>query len=184
MPPASLSSRMTIQRIGASRRLQRTVTDRVPGAARLVQNHFQRRPLYGIHLILAKPKMLPQLAAESQGEAAGVPRKQWHERPLSITRKPTDLYAAVVIAPKGTVRILLNANRLRHTGEIDATLVYAFIEVDQLIRKGARERRIALVQHEMHHRRLSKRAYDDLLKQARAEEDEAEQLLKQLATRN
>ncbi|WP_157856088.1 hypothetical protein [Actinacidiphila yeochonensis] len=184
MPPPSLSSRMTIQRIGVSRRLQRTVTDRVPGAARLVQNHFQRRPLNGIHIVIAKPKALPQLAADAQGEAAGVPKKLWHEHPLTITRKPSDLYAAVVIAPKGTVRILLNASRLRRTSETDATLVYAFIEVDQLIRHGARERRVALVRHEMHHRRLSKRDYDDLLKQAHAEEDEAEQLLKQFATRD
>jgi hypothetical protein len=173
---------MTIQRIGVSRRIQAAVTDRVPGAARLVQNHFQRRPLSGVHLILAKPKTLPQIAAEAQGEAAGVPKKLWHEHPLSITRKPSDLYAAVVIAPKGTVRILLNASRLRRTSEIDATLVYAFIEVDQLIRTGARDRRIALVRHEMHHQRLSPRDYHALLKLARAEEAEAEQLLKQFAT--
>ncbi|MFF7196873.1 hypothetical protein ACFZAM_24615 [Streptomyces sp. NPDC008079] len=184
MPPASLSSRMTIQRVGASRRTQRTVTDRAPGAARLVQNHFQRRPLAGIHLVIAKPKALPDLAAAAQGAAAGVPKNLWHQHPLSITRRPSDLYAAVVIAPKGMVRILLNGSRLRRTSETDATLVYAFIEVDQLIRHGARERRIALVRHEMHHRRLSKRAHDDLLKQARAEEDEAEQLLGQFATRD
>ncbi|WP_031522608.1 hypothetical protein [Streptomyces sp. NRRL F-5123] len=184
MPPPSLSSRMTIQRIGVSRRLQRTVTDRVPPAARLVQNHFGRRPLNGVHLVLAKPAVLPQLAAEAQGAAAGVPKKLWHAHPLSITRRPSDLYGAVVIAPKGGLQILLNAKRLRRAGEIDATLVYAFIEIDQLIRRGALERRIALVRHEMHHHRLRRGDYDQLLQQIRAEEDEAEQLLKQLATRN
>ncbi|MBB1244806.1 hypothetical protein GL263_14700 [Streptomyces durbertensis] len=132
------------------RRLTADINDTVPTAQRLVKEHFGRRPLTAVELVVTSPKKIPGLAATAQGSAAGVPKDVYAAKLLSFTAKPTDLYSVTVIAPKNTIRILINAKRLhRRPREIGATLVWAFVEVDQLCRKGSPERRIALTRHEM-----------------------------------
>ncbi|MGW5483052.1 hypothetical protein [Streptomyces sp. NPDC004008] len=55
-----------------------------------------------------------------------------------------------MIAPNNTICVLVNTKRLRrHQREIGATLVWAFVEVDQLTRKGAWDHRIVLTRHEL-----------------------------------
>ncbi|MFI2292922.1 hypothetical protein [Streptomyces niveus] len=133
-----------------SRRLTATVADAVPAARHLVRERFGRRPLHAVEVIVTSPKRLARIAAISQGEAAGVPADVFMDKTLSLTTRPGDLYSVTVIAPKGVIRILVNSTRVRRrTREIGGTLVWAFVEADQLCRKGAVERRIALTRHEM-----------------------------------
>ncbi|WP_329169430.1 hypothetical protein OG709_35825 (plasmid) [Streptomyces sp. NBC_01267] len=148
----SASAQLSIARDGLflSRRLANDITDSAPTARRLVKDHFGRRPLKGVELVLTSAKRIPVLAALSQGTAAGVPDDVYAHKTLSFTRNPRDLYSVAVIAPNNTIEILLNAKRLRRRPqELGATLVFAFVEVEQLCRKGAWDRRIALTRHEM-----------------------------------
>ncbi|WP_445403169.1 hypothetical protein ACSMX9_30110 (plasmid) [Streptomyces sp. LE64] len=157
--PKSTSNQISIIRDGlfTSRRLTADIADTVPTAQKLVKEHFGRRPLSAVEVVITSPKRIPRLAAMAQGAAAGVPTEVFMEKLLSVTAKPNDLYSLTVIAPKNTIRVLINAKRLRRRPrEIGATLVWAFVEIDQLTRKGALERRIALTRHEMGTHVLSK----------------------------
>ncbi|MFD8621446.1 hypothetical protein [Streptomyces sp. NPDC059513] len=157
--PKSTPNQISIARDGlfTSRRLTADIADTAPTAQKLVKEHFGRRPLTAVELVVTSPKRIARLAAMSQGAAAGVPTEVFMEKLLSFAAKPHDLYSLTVIAPKNTVRVLINAKRLRRRPrEIGATLVWAFVEVDQLCRKGALERRIALTRHEMGTHVLSK----------------------------
>lgn len=150
--PKSTPDQLSVIRNGlfVSRSLTADITDTAPTAQRLVKEHFGRRPLNAVELVVTSPKRIPALAAMAQGAAAGIPQDVYAEKLLSFTAKPHDLYSVTVIAPKNTVQILINAKRLRRRPrEIGASLVWAFVEVDQLCRKGALERRIALTRHEM-----------------------------------
>ncbi|MEU7553111.1 hypothetical protein AB0B01_12315 [Streptomyces sp. NPDC044571] len=155
----SQPTQITVIRDGlfTSRSLTADINDTVTTAQRLVKEHFGRRPLTAVEVVVTSPKKIPALAATAQGAAAGIPEKVYAEKLLSFTAKPHDLYSVTVIAPKNTIRVLINAKRLRRRPrEIGATLVWAFVEVDQLCRKGSLERRIALTRHEMGTHVLSK----------------------------
>ncbi|WP_331747484.1 hypothetical protein OG365_40690 (plasmid) [Streptomyces sp. NBC_00853] len=150
--PKSTPNQISIVRDGlfTSRRLTDDIADTVPTAQKLVKEHFGRRALVAVELVVTSPKRIARLAATAQAMAAGIPPEVHHDKLLSFTAKPNDLYSVTVIAPKSTIRVLINAKRLRRRPrEIGATLVWAFVEVDQLCRKGALERRIALTRHEM-----------------------------------
>ncbi|MCX5589576.1 hypothetical protein [Streptomyces erythrochromogenes] len=145
-------TQITVIRDGlfTSRRLTADINDTVTTAQKLVKEHFGRRPLIAVELVVTSPKKIPGFAAMAQGAAAGIPENVYAEKRLSFTAKPDDLYSVAVIAPKNTIRVLINAKRLRRRPrEIGATLVWAFVEIDQLCRKGSLERRIALTRHEM-----------------------------------
>lgn len=133
-----------------SRRLFADISDTVPTAQRLVKEHFGRRPLTAVEVVVTSTNRISRLATMSQGAAAGLKPETWEDKTLSLASRPHDLYSVAVIAPNNTIRVLVNAKRLRRRlGEIGATLVWAFVEVDQLCRKGAFEHRIALTRHEL-----------------------------------
>ncbi|MGW2331655.1 hypothetical protein ACWC5C_38725 [Streptomyces sp. NPDC001700] len=177
--PISSPSQLSIARDGAfvSRRLTADIADAAPTAQKLVKEHFGRRPLNAVELVVTSPTRIARLAAMAQGAAASIPREVHMEKTLSFTAKPNDLYSATVIAPKNTVRILLNAKRLRRRPrELGATLVFAMVEVDQLCRKGAWDRRIALTRHEMGTYVLSKGKARSLYRAEAELETEAEKV--------
>ncbi|MGA4953740.1 hypothetical protein [Streptomyces lydicamycinicus] len=143
---------ITVVRDGllTSRRLTADITDTVPTAQRLVKEHFGRRPLTAVELVVTSTNRIAQLATRAQGAAAGLKPEAWDGKTLTLTSRPNDLYSVAVIAPNNVVRVLVNATRLRRRQrEIGATLVWAFVEVDQLCRKGAWDHRIALTRHEL-----------------------------------
>ncbi|MGW1007709.1 hypothetical protein [Streptomyces sp. NPDC002520] len=148
MKPAQI----TVIRDGlfTSRRLTADITDTVPTAQRLVKEHFGRRPLIAVEVVVTSTNRISRLATMSQGAAAGLKPQAWENKTLTLTSRPHDLYSVAVIAPKNVIRVLVNAKRLRRRQrEIGATLVWAFVEVDQLCRKGAWDHRIALTRHEL-----------------------------------
>ncbi|MFI9080949.1 hypothetical protein ACIGW8_31525 [Streptomyces sioyaensis] len=148
MKPAQI----TVVRDGlfTSRSLNADIADTVPTAQRLVKEHFGRRPLTAVEVVVTSTNRLSRLAVMSQGAAAGLKPEAWDGKTLTLTSRPHDLYSVAVIAPNNTIRVLVNAKRLRRRPrEIGATLVWAFVEVDQLCRKGAWDHRIALTRHEL-----------------------------------
>jgi hypothetical protein len=148
MKPAQI----TVIRDGlfTSRRLTADITETVPTAQRLVKEHFGRRPLTAVEVVVTSTNRIAMLATMAQGAAAGLKPEAWERKTLTLTSRPNDLYSVAVIAPNNTVRVLVNARRLRRRErEIGATLVWAFVEVDQLCRKGAWDHRIALTRHEL-----------------------------------
>ncbi|MFD9289608.1 hypothetical protein ACFWBV_15220 [Streptomyces sp. NPDC060030] len=176
-------TQITVIRHGlfTSRRVTADVNDTVPTAQRLVKEHFGRRPLSAVELVVTAPRTIPRFAAMAQGAAAGIPEEVYAEKLLSFTAKPNDLYSVTVIAPKNTIRVLINAKRLRRRPrEIGATLVWAFVEVDQLCRKGSLERRIALTRHEMGTHVLSKGKARSLYRAEAEMEAEAEKVTGQI----
>ncbi|GGZ22030.1 hypothetical protein GCM10010300_77200 [Streptomyces olivaceoviridis] len=148
MKPAQI----TVIRDGllTSHRLTADITETVPTAQRLVKEHFGRRPLTAVEVVVTSTNRIAMLATMAQGAAAGLKPEAWERKSLTLTSRPHDLYSVAVIAPNNTVRVLVNATRLRRRQrEIGATLVWAFVEVDQLCRKGAWDHRIALTRHEL-----------------------------------
>ncbi|MEE6269161.1 hypothetical protein V2E29_26435 [Streptomyces diastatochromogenes] len=148
MKPAQI----TVVRDGllTSRPLTADITDTVPTAQRLVKEHFGRRPLTAVEVVVTSTTRISQLATRSQGAAAGLKPEAWDGKTLTLTSRPHDLYSAAVIARNNTIRVLVNTKRLRRRPrELGATLVWAFVEVDQLCRKGAWDHRIALTRHEL-----------------------------------
>ncbi|WP_331762452.1 hypothetical protein [Streptomyces sp. NBC_01508] len=181
--PKSTPNQVSIARDGlfTSRRLTAQIADIAPTAQKLVKQHFGRRPLTAVELVVTTTNRIGRHAATAQGTAAGVPAKVHMEKVLSFTSKPGDLYSVAVIAPKKTILVLLNSKRLRRRkGEIGANLVFAFVEVDQLCRKGALERRIALTRHEMGTHILSKRDARSLYRIEAELEAEAEKVTHQI----
>ncbi|MFF5654416.1 hypothetical protein ACFY8N_39255 [Streptomyces collinus] len=100
-----------------------------------------------------------------------------------IIGKPTDFRVATVIAPKGAMWMLLSAPKMRDPKRLKLSLLRGFVEVDQLIRSGARENRVALVRHEMNVAPLSKRQQNKLKAQILADGAEAERITTDLARR-
>ncbi|MFD8288053.1 hypothetical protein ACFV2B_07435 [Streptomyces lavendulae] len=148
----SQPTQITVIRDGlfTSRRLTDDINGTITTAQRLVKEHFGRRPLTAVEVVVTSPRKIPSRATAAQAVAAGIPENVYREKRLSFTAKPDDLYSLTVIAPTNTIRVLINAKRLRRRPhEIGATLVWACVEVDQLCRKGSLERRIALTRHEM-----------------------------------
>jgi hypothetical protein len=178
--PKTKPDQMTIARKGllASRDATENVVQSAPTARKLVTDYFGCRPLVSVELVITTPYKITTFAKLSQGTAADVPAdviRQHHG--LGITAKPRDLLAVTVIAPKNTVRILLNSSRLRRLPQqIGETLVWAFIEVDQLCRKGGFERRIAQTRHEMGIHVLPAGQVRHIVKTERALEAEAWQV--------
>jgi hypothetical protein len=286
--PATKSrpSQLSVLRYGAfvSRTAEQRVSSYAPTVRKLVHDHFGRRPLGAVTIILTKPRLLLSLANEAQGEAAGVPENTWksvgvqqsgfvHEfRPQmsmtsggtrrlvesmftrtggtrrhsatapwrtrpppvasafalvpnraadgaspvtpevlpvlvnirrgrclpnccrnaalrreqsqqSIIGKPNDFRVATVIAPKGAMWMLINAPKMRDPKQLKLSLLRGFVEVDQLIRSGARERRVAWVRHEMNVNSLSKRQANKLQAQILVDGAEAERITADLARR-
>ncbi|MEV8529212.1 hypothetical protein AB0451_34575 [Streptomyces sp. NPDC052000] len=181
--PKSTPNQLSVVRDGlfVSRRLTADIIDTVPTAQKLVKEHFGQRPLTAVELVVTTTNRISRHAATAQGAAAGVPHNVYMEKALSFTAKPGDLYSVAVIAPKNTIRILLNSKRLRRrNGQIGANLVFAFVEVDQLCRKGAWERRIALTRHEMGTHILSKGKARSLYRIEAELEAEAEKVTHQI----
>jgi hypothetical protein len=138
---------ITVVRDGlfTSRRLFADISDTVSTAQRLVKEHFGRRPLIAVEVVATSTHRMPRLAITAQGAAVSLKPEAWEDKTLSLTSRPSDLYSVAVIAPNNMVRVLVNAKRLRRRQrEIGATLVWAFVEVDQLCRKDVFEHRIAL----------------------------------------
>ncbi|MFF1405036.1 hypothetical protein [Streptomyces sp. NPDC058294] len=87
-----------------------------------------------------------------------------------------------MIAPNNVVRVLVNAKRLRRRQcEIGATLVWAFVEVDQLCRKGVWDHRIALTCHQLGAGVLPKHKAGALYRVEAGWEAEAEKVTGQIA---
>lgn len=177
-------NQLTIKRVGlfVSRKVTADIEGTAPIAQRLVRDHFGRRPLGKVELVVTKASLLSGLVAGSLGVAAGIKYEVWRDKTLSLTNRPGDIYAVTVIGPDNSLRILLNAQRLRRRKgqEIGPTLVYAFVEVDQLCRKGGFHKQIALARHEMGTHVLSKPALKRLDKQFAADEVEAEKVTQQI----
>ncbi|MYY80849.1 MULTISPECIES: hypothetical protein [unclassified Streptomyces] len=179
-------SQLSVLRYGAfvSRTAEQRVTAYAPTIRNLVHDHFGRRPLGAVTIILTKPRLLLSLAAEAQGEAAGVPENTWKSVGAQrILGKPKDLRVVTVIAPKGAMWMLINAPKMRDAKQLRLSLLRGFVEVDQLIRSGARENRVAWVRHEMNVEPLSKRQANKLQAQIRADTAEAERITADLARR-
>ncbi|MFD6185648.1 hypothetical protein [Streptomyces goshikiensis] len=180
-------SQLSVLRYGAfiSRTAEQRVTSFGPTVRNLVHDHFGRRPLGAVTIILTKPRLLLSLANEAQGEAAGVPENTWKSVGVqqSIIGKPKDFRVATVIAPKGAMWMLINAPKMRDPKQLRLSLLRGFVEVDQLIRSGARDNRVAWVRHEMKVNPLSKRQGNKLQAQILADGAEAEHITADLARR-
>jgi hypothetical protein len=179
-------SQLSVLRYGAfvSRTAEQRVTSYAPTVRNLVHDHFGRRPLGAVTIILTKPRLLLSLANEAQGEAAGVPENVWKTGvQQAIIGKPNDFRVATVIAPKGAMWMLLSAPKMRDPKQLKLSLLRGFVEVDQLIRSGARENRVAWVRHEMNVAPLSKRQANKLKAQILADGAEAERITTDLARR-
>ncbi|WNI27326.1 hypothetical protein [Streptomyces sp. ITFR-16] len=180
-------SQLSVLRYGAfvSRTAEQCVTSFAPTVRNLVHDHFGRRPLGAVTIILTKPHLMLGLANEAQGEAAGVPENVWKSVGVkqAIVGKAKDVRVATVIAPKGEMWLLLNAPKLRDPKQLKLNLLRGFVEVDQLIRSGARENRIAWVRHEMNVSPLSRRQANKLQAQILADGAEAERVTTELARR-
>jgi hypothetical protein len=177
-------NQLTIRRSGlfVSKTLTADIEAAAPIAQRLVIDHFGRRPLGSVELVVTKTNRLSGLVAQSLGVAAGIKYEVWRDKVLSLTERPGDIYAVTVVGPKNSIRIFLNAQRLRRRKgqEIGPTLVYAMVEVDQLCRKGGPDLQIALAHHEMGTHVLNKPALKKLYKALVAREDEAEKVTQQI----
>ncbi|MFF1545993.1 hypothetical protein [Streptomyces sp. NPDC058291] len=177
-------NQLTIRRSGlfVSKKITADIEAAAPIAQRLVIDHFGRRPLGSVELVVTKTNKLSGLVAQSVAVAAGIKYDVWRNKVLSLTERPGDIYAVTVIGPKNSIKIFLNAQRLRRRKgqEVGPTLVYAMVEVDQLCRKGGPDRQIALAHHEMGTHVLSKAAVKKLYKQFHAAEDEAEKATQQI----
>jgi hypothetical protein len=179
-------SQLSVLRYGAfvSRTAEQRVTSYAPTVRNLVHDHFGRRPLGAVTIILTKPRLLLSLANEAQGEAAGVPENVWKTGvQQAIIGKPYDFRVATVIAPKDAMWMLLSAPKMRDPKQLKLSLLRGFVEVDQLIRSGARENRVAWVRHEMNVAPLSKRQQNKLKAQILADGAEAERITTDLARR-
>ncbi|MGA5363958.1 hypothetical protein [Streptomyces purpurascens] len=178
---------LTIRRSGlfVSKKITADIEAAAPIAQRLVREHFGRRPLASVELVVTKTNRLSGMVAQSVAVAAGIKYEVWRDKALSLTERPGDIYAVTVIGPKNSVRIFLNAERLRRRKgqEVGPTLVYAMVEVDQLCRRGGPDAQIALARHEMGTHVLSKPAVRKLHKQFHAAEAEAEKATQQIMGR-
>lgn len=177
-------NQLTIRRSGlfVSKKVTADIEAAAPIALRLVRDHFGRRPLGAVELVVTKTNRLSGLAAQSVGVAAGIKYDVWRNKVLSLTDHPGDIYAVTVIGPDNSLRILLNAQRLRRRKgqEVGPTLVYAFVEVDQLCRKGGPDPQLALARHEMGTHTLNRSAAKKLYKELAAREVEAEKVTQQI----
>ncbi len=178
-------NQLTIRRSGlfVSKKITEDIEAAAPIAQRLVRDHFGRRPLGSVELVVTKTNRLSGLVAQSLGVAAGIKHEVWRDKVLSLTERPGDIYAVTVDGPQNSIRILLNAQRLRRRKgqEVGPNLVYAMVEVDQLSRKGGPDLQIALARHEMGTRVLSKPALKKLHKALVAREVfEAEKVTQQI----
>ncbi|MFJ2170359.1 hypothetical protein [Streptomyces griseofuscus] len=179
MKPAQI----TVVRDGlfTSRRLAADITETVPTAQRLVKEHLGRCPLTTVEVVITSTARIAMLATKAQGAAAGLKPEAWRGKTLTLTSRPRDLYAVAVIAPRNTIRVLVNSSRLhRREREIGATLVWAFVEVDQLCRKGAWDHRLTLTRHELGASVLPKRMARALYRIEAAWEAEAEKVTGQI----
>jgi homospermidine synthase len=79
--------------------------------------------------------------------------------------------------------MLLSAPKMRDPKQLKLSLLRGFVEVDQLIRSGARENRVAWVRHEMNVAPLSKRQANKLKAQILVDGAEAERITTDLARR-
>src|SRR5690349_15249983 len=97
MKPAQI----TVVRDGlfTSRRLFADISDTVPAAQRLVKEHFGRRPLAAVEVVVTSTNRMSRLAVMSQSAAAGLKPEAWDGKTLTLTSRPHDLYAVAVIAP-------------------------------------------------------------------------------------
>lgn len=181
------TSKLSVLRYGAfvSRTAEQRVLSCAPAVQNLVHDHYGRRPLGAVMIVLTKPHLLLGLANEAQGEAAAVPDNVWKSAGTkqAIIGKTSTFRAATVIAPKGAMWMLLSAPKLRDRKQLQLTLLRGFVEVDQLIRSGARENRIAWIRHEMKVHPLSKRQANKLQAQMLADGAEAERVTAELARR-
>lgn len=180
-------SQLSVLRYGAfvSRTAEQRVTSYAPTVRNLVHDHFGRRPLGAVTILLTKPHLLLGLANEAQGEAAGIPENVWKSAGVqqAIVGKPKDFRVATVIAPKGALWMLINAPKMRDPKQLKLSLLRGFVEVDQLIRSGTRENRVAWVRHEMNVNPLSKRQANKFQAQILADGAEAERVTAELARR-
>lgn len=175
---------LTIRRAGwfVSKKITAHIERTAPTAASLVREHFGRRPLGSVEVVVTKTNKLSGLVAQSVAVAAGIKHDVWRDKALSLTARPGDVYAITVIGPDNTIRIFCNAQRLRRRKgqEIGPTLVYAMVEVDQLCRKGGPDPQLALARHEMATHTLNKSALKKLYKELTAREDEAEKVTQKI----
>ncbi|MFL4953305.1 hypothetical protein ACJ6WE_39945 [Streptomyces sp. MMS24-I31] len=175
---------LTIRRAGlfVSKKITADIERTAPVAQRLVREHFGRRPVVPVELVVAKTNRLSGLVAQSLGVAAGIKYEVWRDKVLSLTDRPGDIYAITVAGPNNSIRIFLNAQRLRRRKgqEIGPTLVYAMVEVDQLCRKGGPDPQLTLTRHEMGTHVLNKAALKKIYKELVAREDEAEKVTQKI----
>ncbi|MDQ0681084.1 hypothetical protein QFZ56_000047 [Streptomyces achromogenes] len=175
---------LSIKRVGlfVPKRITDDIEAAAPIAQRLVREHFGRRPLGAVEFVVTKTNLLSGLVAQSVAVAAGIKQDVWRDKVLSLTDRPGDIYAVTVVGPQTSIRIVLNAQRLRRRKgqEVGPTLVYAMVEVDQLCRKGGTEAQIALAHHEMGTHELTKPAAKKPYKKLAAGEVEAEEVTKQI----
>ncbi|MET9483632.1 hypothetical protein [Streptomyces sp. NPDC006638] len=183
----SRSSQLSVLRYGVlvSHTTERRIVSFAPEIRGLVHQHYGRRPLGAVTIILTKPHLLLGLANEAQGQAAAVPETIWKssDTTQAIIGEARDFRVATVIAPKGEMWMLLNDRKLSDRKQLKLSLLRGFVEVDQLIRSGARENRVAWVRHEMNSPQLTPRQAKRVLAQNLADAAEAEQVTKDLARR-
>ena len=159
------------------------VRSTAPAAARVVHEHFGRRPLAPIQITLTKSRHLAALARAVQAEAAGIPESHRSTAKLPQLHRPDRLYGITVIAPKGGTLMLLNARRVRRLRHLQLTLLHEFVVVDQLHRKGAREREIRYLRADFGTQPLNRSQEQARKRQLQAEAAEAAHLERALADR-
>lgn len=128
-------------RIITSRARMNTVTAAATKAARIVADHYGRRPLAPVHITLTAPAPLAALYRATQARAANLPAEADTDRLWEWTPRLRHVTGLTPGKAGGTIT-LLNSRQLRRT-DLEAALVYELARVDQFLRKGGRERWIA-----------------------------------------
>ncbi|MFF4227436.1 hypothetical protein ACFYZH_31940 [Streptomyces abikoensis] len=118
-----------------------------PAAARLVGEHFGRRPLATTQILLTTPTGLGQLFRSTQAGLAGVSENTADPAMRLMRAEPRQLYSTTTPRPgkAGGTLTLINARRNRHARDLEESLLYELVAVDQLGRPKARERWITVV---------------------------------------
>ncbi|MFF2927169.1 MULTISPECIES: hypothetical protein [Bacillati] len=121
------------------------INTQAPKAAALVADHFGRRPLAVTEIVLTTPSGLLALFTSTQAAAADIPPDRADRTARFLRAEPRKLYSTTGLRPgkRGGTVTLINARRHKTARDLDETLLYELVAVDQMGRPKARDRWIA-----------------------------------------
>ncbi|MCL7496060.1 hypothetical protein M8I34_32345 [Streptomyces sp. MCA2] len=172
-------------RLMGSRSTLAYINAQAPKAAALVADHFGRRPLAVTEIVLTTPGGLLQLFTSTQAAAANIPQDKADQTADLLRAKPRQLYSTTGLRPGkggGTVT-LINARRNKTARDLDETLLYELVAVDQMGRSKARERWIAALRDVSGVQTQPPRMRRAMDKATAADDAEAARVVKQLQQR-